>query len=231
MRLIKCLCIFFTSLFSSLFADLLRVDLPIFEFTKGKNLWVAIDAGPGFGSCVVKLDEERRIFLPFQADILFEIENQIVTNTWQYRDYQWRLLEDNIAEFNIGESTSYLSLRKTANTDRFRKLQWFFVGSGSELAISKNHYCRTKSELYLPHYYELDSLGNLILRGRFGEPSSSVCIYQLMPRLFGNANERRKTNGTIVDNGCGKFSDLSAEVLSILKEDGYSHIWLTGILQ
>ena len=105
------------------------------------------------------------------------------------------------------------------------------MGSGSELAIGKNHYSRTKSEVYLPHYYELDTLGNLILRGRFGEPSSSICIYQLMPRLFGNANERRKTNGSIVDNGCGKFSDLSLEVLSILKEDGYSHIWLTGILQ
>ena len=52
-----------------------------------------------------------------------------------------------------------------------------------------------------------------------------------MPRLFGNANENRKTNGTIFDNGCGKFNDLSAKVLSVLKEDGYSHIWLTGIIQ
>ena len=231
MRSIKFLCIFFTSLSSTLLADSLRVELPIFEIPKGNSLWVAIDAGPGFGSCVVLLEEERRIFLPFQADILFEIKHQVVTNIWQYADFHWKPIDDNIVEYTIGESSANLTLQKTASTDRIRKLQWFSVGSGKDLAMSKSHYCRTKSEVYLPHYYELDSHGNLTLRGRFGEPNSSICIYQLMPRLFGNANENRKTNGTIFDNGCGKFNDLSAKVLSILKEDGYSHIWLTGIIQ
>ena len=28
-------------------------------------------------------------------------------------------------------------------------------------------------------------------------------IYQLLPRLFGNVNERRKENGTIEENGVG----------------------------
>ena len=99
MRRIKCLCIFFTSLSSLLFADSLSVELPIFEATEGSSLWVALDAGPGFGSCVVSLDEERRIFLPFQADTLFEIKNQIVTNTWQYSDYQWQPVKHNILKF------------------------------------------------------------------------------------------------------------------------------------
>ena len=231
MRRIKCLCIFFTSLSFSLFADSIRIELPILEVPKGNSLWIAVDAGPGFGSCIVSLEEERRIFLPFQADILFEIKNQAVTNVWQYSDFHWQPIENNIVEFGIGESASNLTLLKTANIDRFRKLQWFFVGSGSDLAIYKDHYCRTELEVYLPHYYEMDTLGNLTLRGRYGEPHSSIRIYQLMPRLFGNANEQRKTNGSIVDNGCGKFSDLSPKVLSILKGDGYSHIWLTGILQ
>ena len=56
-------------------------------------------------------------------------------------------------------------------------------------------------------------------------------IYQLMVRTFGNTNETRKTNGTLAENGCGKFNDINAPALVSLKAMGFTHLWLTGVLE
>lgn len=56
-------------------------------------------------------------------------------------------------------------------------------------------------------------------------------IYQLMARHFGNTNETRKTDGTMAENGCGKFDDINDAALKSLKELGITHIWLTGVLE
>ena len=56
-------------------------------------------------------------------------------------------------------------------------------------------------------------------------------IYQLMVRTFGNTNETRKTNGTLAENGCGKFNDINEAALTSLKSMGFTHIWLTGVLE
>src|SRR6185369_4624082 len=56
-------------------------------------------------------------------------------------------------------------------------------------------------------------------------------IYQLLPRLFSNANETRKPNGTLAENGVGKFADINDVALkSIHDELGATHVWLTGVL-
>lgn len=56
-------------------------------------------------------------------------------------------------------------------------------------------------------------------------------IYQLLPRLFGNTCVTRKPNGTIAENGVGKFADLNATALDSLKEMGFTHLWLTGVIE
>jgi glycosidase len=56
-------------------------------------------------------------------------------------------------------------------------------------------------------------------------------IYQLMVRTFGNTNETRKTNGTLEENGCGKFAHITPAALASLKEMGFTHLWLTGVLE
>ncbi len=56
-------------------------------------------------------------------------------------------------------------------------------------------------------------------------------IYQLMVRTFGNTNETCKPNGTISENGCGKFADIKDAALASLKETGFTHLWLTGVLE
>jgi glycosidase len=55
-------------------------------------------------------------------------------------------------------------------------------------------------------------------------------IYQLLPRLFGNTNETRKPNGTLAENGCGKFADISDIALRSLRDELHiTHLWLTGV--
>lgn len=66
---------------------------------------------------------------------------------------------------------------------------------------------------------------------RLAAESSRPVIYQLFVRTFGNTNETRKTNGTLAENGCGKFNDISEKALESLKEMGFTHIWLTGVLE
>lgn len=56
-------------------------------------------------------------------------------------------------------------------------------------------------------------------------------IYQMMVRTFGNTNETRKPNGSLAENGCGKFADISAVALDSLKRMGFTHLWLTGVLE
>ena len=64
-----------------------------------------------------------------------------------------------------------------------------------------------------------------------GEDAPRPVIYQLLPRLFGNTNETRKTGGTLADNGCGKFAHINGTAISALKELGITHLWLTGVLE
>ena len=62
-------------------------------------------------------------------------------------------------------------------------------------------------------------------------PAERIRIYQLFVRLFGNTNETRKSNGTLAENGVGKFSHINDAALRSLRDFGISHIWLTGVLQ
>lgn len=60
---------------------------------------------------------------------------------------------------------------------------------------------------------------------------SKFTIYQVLPRLFGNYNTTRKPNGSIEENGCGKFNSFTNKALSEIKNLGITHIWYTGIIE
>ena len=51
-----------------------------------------------------------------------------------------------------------------------------------------------------------------------------------MPRLFGNYNENLVKNGSIEENGCGKFNSYTGKALKAIGELGVTHIWYTGII-
>lgn len=58
-----------------------------------------------------------------------------------------------------------------------------------------------------------------------------IFIYQVLPRLFGNTKNLNKENGSIEENGVGKFSSFSKKALREIQKMGFSHIWYTGILE
>lgn len=58
-----------------------------------------------------------------------------------------------------------------------------------------------------------------------------VFIYQVLPRLFGNNKADNKENGTLEENGVGKFSSFDNKALREIKHMGFTHIWYTGVLE
>lgn len=60
---------------------------------------------------------------------------------------------------------------------------------------------------------------------------SKFVIYQVLPRLFGNYNSTNKYNGSIEENGCGKFNSFTTKALKKIKALGVTHIWYTGIFE
>ncbi|RYE13801.1 MAG: alpha-amylase, partial [Sphingobacteriales bacterium] len=58
-----------------------------------------------------------------------------------------------------------------------------------------------------------------------------LIIYQLLPRLFGNANATNKFYGSVEENGCGKLNDINEQALNSLQAMGFTHIWYTGVIE
>lgn len=56
-------------------------------------------------------------------------------------------------------------------------------------------------------------------------------IYQLVVRHFGNTNQTRATNGSLAENGVGKFADIDEVAIAALVEFGVTDVWLTGVLR
>ena len=60
---------------------------------------------------------------------------------------------------------------------------------------------------------------------------SKISIYQVLPRLFGNEKTTNKQNGTIQENGCGKFNSFTPGALASIKSLGITHVWYTGVIE
>lgn len=58
-----------------------------------------------------------------------------------------------------------------------------------------------------------------------------IIIYQLLPRTFANFCPTRKNNGTLEENGCGKFNAITKKALREIKALGATHVWLTGVIE
>ena len=56
-------------------------------------------------------------------------------------------------------------------------------------------------------------------------------IYQVLPRTFANYNPTRKHDGSIEENGCGKFNNFTPKALKAIRELGVTHVWYTGIIE
>lgn len=61
--------------------------------------------------------------------------------------------------------------------------------------------------------------------------NAKIVIYQLLPRLFTNTTPNPVPSGDIETNGCGKFNDITNNVLQEIKKFGATHIWFTGVIE
>ncbi len=62
-----------------------------------------------------------------------------------------------------------------------------------------------------------------------GDPPPRVVIYQLVVRHFSNLETARVVDGTLEQNGVGRFNDIDADAIAGLRALGVTHVWLTGI--
>lgn len=63
------------------------------------------------------------------------------------------------------------------------------------------------------------------------EQKNKMVIYQVFPRWFGNLRPSPVMNGSLVENGVGKFSAFTPLALSKIKELGVTHVWYTGVIE
>lgn len=61
--------------------------------------------------------------------------------------------------------------------------------------------------------------------------TNKMIIYQVFPRWFGNLNPSPVKNGSISENGVGKFADFTPGALAKIKELGTTHVWYTGVIE
>lgn len=60
---------------------------------------------------------------------------------------------------------------------------------------------------------------------------NTINIYQIFTRLFANQKETNKEFGTIEENGCSKFNDITTTALDEIKKFGVTHVWYTGVIR
>jgi glycosidase len=228
LTLLFCAC----SVAGCLDASDLSLKIPVQSGIAESSLWVALDAGPGFGSTVVEVAVEQRVFLAFQADVILKIEGNAVLEARHYQNYKWQAAPvDAFKVTALGDAIQLQLKAPGREFDRVRAVQWFTLNEHVIVTSEQARIARSAQDLYLPEYYAVSPVGALELKGRFGAIDAKPRIYQMLPRLFGNANETRQVNGTLAENGAGKFSALNERVLAGFREDGFTHIWLTGVLQ
>ncbi len=58
-----------------------------------------------------------------------------------------------------------------------------------------------------------------------------IIIYQVFTRLFGNRCTARIQNGTLAENGTGKFADFDTKTLRRIHDLGATHVWFTGVIR
>ena len=59
-----------------------------------------------------------------------------------------------------------------------------------------------------------------------------MIVYQMLPRLWGNACDHPVPGGSLRENGCGKFSAVDDVTLGYLRDDlKVTHVWYTGVVR
>jgi glycosidase len=213
------------------------------------NLYIALRTYRQIGAVVLPFSqgfEGSTVFLPFKCDLLLSAEvrdSQISCFIRRWERWRWSEREET-RDFEATVENGELIVRIPRNLlggagkvdcaiyakDLSANDGWGWFWGCSDRSVEAG-----LGDKYIPHYHELDLDSErgppVTERGRHGSNKTRVRIYQLFVRLFGNTNETRKQNGTLAENGAGRFADINDAALSSIRQMGFTHVWLTGVLQ
>ncbi len=208
-------------------------------------LFVAVNTDPAEGSAVVPFGrhaEGSTVFLPFCANRLYSIafgSGGLVKRVRVWLQTIWGAVQDSPAELDVNLATDQIRVSlplvsagsgaKPRVTVYLKQMDandgWGWMLPCPEMGIAAG-----TDDQFVRRFAEIDpATGVISLRDRLRP--ERIRIYQLLPRLFGNTSETRKPNGTLAENGVGKFADLNDTALRELRDMGFTHLWLTGVLQ
>ena len=233
----------------SLTKDDLVIDYRAPDLNRGQvKVYVALGTYRAIGSAVIPFAqnfEGSTVFLPFKADLFLMVDygsETDICSTRLWQKWKWgdpttksdvkvrgaRKVIVRIPRSRLGDSVK-LDLAVYAK-DLSGNNGWGRFFGCIDPSVMAGH-----GDKYIPHYYEVDLQEKCApfakARGRLGTKEHKIRIYQLFVRLFSNTNETRKPNGSLAENGVGKFNDINDAALSSLQQMGFSHVWLTGLLR
>ncbi|MFM7375093.1 MAG: alpha-amylase family glycosyl hydrolase [Chthoniobacterales bacterium] len=211
-----------------------------------QTLFVAWGGPSGEGSPLVPAEsghEGSPVWLPFSAESLLAVRNadgSEKTSIRRWRKTSWGPRED-ATGVTVSSEPAQLSVRIPAkligSADRlvvYLKDMAADEGRGRLYGAIDRATASGTGERTIRHYVAMDGeKGKVTFQRAARTPSGGprTRIYQLFPRLFGNTNETRKPGGSPDENGVGKFSDIDDKAIGELKSMGFTHVWLTGVLQ
>ena len=209
------------------------------------RLFVAVAFGPAqaeqAGSAILPYGakaEGSTVFLPFQAQQLIVFGSaEAAARSWS--DWKWQPYgpAKNVTRM-LGEKDATISIpvpsdSKMACVSVYRKASDSADGWSELLSANDPLVTPGKGDKTLATYDEIDLAAEkpTITHVNRLHTDSRPVIYQLLVRHFSNTNATRLKNGTLAQNGVGKFSGIDDAKLDALKTFGISHLWLTGVLQ
>jgi glycosidase len=216
---------------------------------EGQSVYLTLGTHREIGSAVLPFDrnnEGSTVFLPFKSDLLLVAvvkDGKVDCYQRKWEDWRWSertAASAGLAKFHDGALTFHLQ-RAALSASKSLDLLLYAKDLAENDAWGRLYGCSDKcvaagwGDKYIPNYREvnLDSTAAelSVPRSRLNADRSPLRIYQLFVRLFGNTNETRIPNGTLSQNGVGKFNDINDAALKSLRKMGFTHIWLTGVLQ
>lgn len=214
--------------------------------TPGHTIFLALQDSPFGGSAVVPFGQHAEgstVYLPFRATHLYAASLSAEGTRFTHRSHtgwSWSPIKELTSGFSVkfgpDRCTLDLDLAMFGSAKKLQLALWAKNstdndGWGSMVANPDGSTLGGLGDQSLRAYFHIDLQAGAVefRRSRFG--AERVRIYQLMPRLFSNTNETRKTNGTMLENGVGKFREINDAALTSLKDMGFTHLFLTGVLR
>ena len=209
-------------------------------------LFVAWGGSSGEGSPLVPSEpghEGSPVWLPFSADTLLAVRNvdggeKTSIRRWDKTSWGPR---ESAAGVQVSSEPAQLTVRipekMVGSADRivvYLKDMAVDEGGGRLYGAIDRATASGTGERTIRHYVAMEGeKGKMTFHRAARTPPDQprTRIYQLLPRLFGNTNETRKSGGSVEENGVGKFSDINERAIGELKNMGFTHVWLTGVLQ